>query len=67
MYFRSERMHEMRSNAIGNPVAWAFVGLPVMRVTVLTHSPDVATSMRPLEHYCNRLSVVIAAMFLLIY
>jgi len=33
------------------------VCLSVTWATVLTHSPDVATSMRPLLHYCSHLSV----------
>jgi len=41
-------MHEMRTIAIDDPVAWASVSLSVTRATVLTHAPDGATSMRPL-------------------
>jgi len=50
-------MHAMRTIAMDDPVARASVSLlvfqTVMRATVLTHSPDGATSMQPLIHYCS--------------
>jgi len=44
-------MYSMRAIAIDDPVAWP----SVKRTTVLTHSPDGATSMRPLLRYCGHL------------
>jgi len=44
---------ELRTVAIDDPVAWAFVSQSVTRATVLTHLPDGVTSMRPLLHYSS--------------
>jgi len=44
-------MHEIRTAAIDDPVASASVSLSVTLATVLTHSPETATSMQPLLHY----------------
>jgi len=53
--FSPRRMRAMRTIAIDDPVAWVSVGQSVTRTTVLTHSPDGATSMRPLLHYCSQM------------
>jgi len=58
-------MHEMRTIAIDDPVAWAPVSQPVslfaMRVIfgVFAQSPDDATLMRSLLHYCSHLYVAV--------
>jgi len=44
-------MHQMRATVINSSVAWASASLTVKLPTVLTHSPDGATSMKPLQHY----------------
>jgi len=44
-----DSLHEMRTIAIDDPVAWAYVSQSVTRATVLTHS------MRLLLHYCSLL------------
>jgi len=46
--FWPHQMHEMRTSVIDDLAVSASVGLSVTRATVLTHSPDGATSMRPL-------------------
>jgi len=54
-------MHEMRNIAIDNPVAWESVSVSqslclfVTRMTVLTYSPNGATLMWLLLHYCSNL------------
>jgi len=41
--------NEMQTIVVNDPVTWASVGLSVRRTSVLTHSPDPATSTRPLD------------------
>jgi len=48
-------MHKMRTIAISDPGTWAFVTESVKRATVLIHSPDGATFIQPLLHYCSHL------------
>jgi len=48
-------MHETQTIAIDDSVACASVSGFVTRATVLIHSPDGATSMRPLLNYCDHL------------
>jgi len=52
---RPRRMHEVWINAVDNPVAWLSASLSVTRATVLFHSPDDATLIWPLLHYCRHL------------
>jgi len=55
---KRQRMHEMRITAIDGPVALAAVSQSAsLSVTVFTHSPDGATLMRPLLHYCSHVTL----------
>jgi len=48
-------MHAVQTIAINDPVTWASLSLPVMHTTVRTRSPDGATLMQLLLHYCSNL------------
>jgi len=54
------QMLEVRTVVTDVPLVWASVSqsvcLSVTLATLLTHSPDGATSMQPLLHYCNAMS-----------
>jgi len=45
----------MWSIVVDDCIVWASVSLSVMLISVLTHSPDVATSMQPLLLYRGHL------------
>jgi len=49
------QMLEVRTVVTDVPLVWAAVSLSVTLATLLTHSPDGATSMQPLLHYCSLL------------
>jgi len=55
--------HTMRTIAIDNPVAWAFVSLSFTRATVVTRLQDGATLMRPLLHCCSHLFMYVIKLF----